>query len=170
MNKDMTLTPRLYSDDKLLVQSEFRQVNASSNHFADFSIYKKENNSKVTFYKFNKSVDLTYFDESNLSLSIEKTSNDTYLKGNKLTSPIIKNYDVLENSLNFNFYSDDLSINSDLIIYEDLTKNNRVIGMNYFSNLNLKTIENKTNLDGNFLFNSNNLIRNYQTNIFEKQI
>ena len=41
MNKDMTLTPRLYSDDKLLVQSEFRQVNASSNHFADFSIYKK---------------------------------------------------------------------------------------------------------------------------------
>ena len=172
MNKDMTLTPRLYSDDKLLVQSEFRQVNASSNHLADFSIYKKkENNSKSHFfYKFNKSVDLTYFDESNLSLSIEKTSNDTYLKGNKLTSPIIKNYDVLENSLNFNFYSDDLSINSELIIYEDLTKNNSSDRYEFIlPNLNFtKTIENKTNLDGNFLFNSNNLIRNYQTNIFEK--
>ena len=51
MNKDMTLTPRLYSDDKLLVQSEFRQVNASSNHFADFSIYKKKKIiQKVTFF------------------------------------------------------------------------------------------------------------------------
>ena len=43
--------------------------------------------------------------------------------------------------------------------------------MNLFLNLNFtKTIENKTNLDGNFLFNSNNLIRNYQTNILKKQI
>ena len=31
-----------------------------------------------------------------------------------------------------------------------------------------KKIENKTNLEGDFTFNSNNLIRNYDTNIFEK--
>ena len=31
-----------------------------------------------------------------------------------------------------------------------------------------KKIKNKTNLNGNFLFESNNLIKNYQTNIFEK--
>ena len=32
----------------------------------------------------------------------------------------------------------------------------------------IKNIENKTNLDGDFVFKSNNTVRNYQTNIFEK--
>ncbi len=172
MNKDMTLTPRFYTDDKLLIQSEYRQVNSESNHIADFSIYKqKDLNSKSHFfYKFNKAVNFAYFEESNLNLNIEKTSNDTYLKGSKLTSPIIENYDVLENSLNLSFYSNDLSIESDLIIYEDLTKNNNSDRYEFIlPNLNFsKKLENKTNLSGNFLFNSNNLIRNYQTNIFEK--
>ena len=41
---------------------------------------------------------MTYFDESNLSLSIEKTSNDTYLRKSKLSSPLFKSFNVLENT------------------------------------------------------------------------
>ena len=44
-------------------------------------------------------MDFAYFEDSNLDLKIEKTSNDTYLRGDKLLSPIIKNYNVLKNTL-----------------------------------------------------------------------
>ena len=46
-----------------------------------------------------------YFEDSSLKLNIEKTSNDTYLKTSKLKSPLIEDYDVLENSI-------ELSLNS----------------------------------------------------------
>ena len=41
-NKDITITPRLYTEDKLLVQSEYRQKNFDSNHMSDFSYLLKE--------------------------------------------------------------------------------------------------------------------------------
>mgnify|MGYP001342667772 CR=1 FL=1 len=172
INKDMTFTPRFYKDDKLLFQSEFRQVNSNSNHLSDFSLYKARNfNSKSHFfYKYNKLLNFDYFENSSFDLNVEKTSSDTYLKGSKLKSPLINEYDNLENSLNLSLNTDSLSINTDLIVYEDLTKNNNSDKFEYIlPRVNLtKKIENKTNLNGNFSFVSNNLIRNYQTNIFEK--
>ncbi len=172
INKDMTFTPRFYTDDKLLLQTEFRQVNLDSNHLSDFSLYKARNiNSKSHFfYKYNKLLNFDYFKNSSFDLNIEKTSSDTYLKGSKLKSPLINEYDVLENSLNLSLNSDGLSIDTDLIVYEDLTKNNNSDKYEYIlPKISLtKQIENKTNIDGNFSFISNNLIRNYQTNIFEK--
>ena len=36
-NKDITLSPRFFADDKFLFQSEFRQKNKNSNHIADLS-------------------------------------------------------------------------------------------------------------------------------------
>ena len=172
INKDMTFTPRFYTDDKLLFQSEFRQVNLNSNHFSDFSLYKERNSNSKShfFYKYNKLFNFDYFQNSSFDLNIEKTSSDTYLKGSKLKSPLIDEYDVLENSLNLSLTTDDLAINTDLIVYEDLTKKDNSDKYEYIlPKLNLtKKIENKTNLNGNFSFISNNLIRNYQTNIFEK--
>ncbi len=172
VNKDMTFTPRFFADDKFLLQTEFRQVNLDSSHFSDFSLFKeKDNNSKSHFfYKYNKLLSFDYFENSNFNLNLEKTSNDTYIKANKLKSPLFSEYDILENSLNLNLNTDGFSINSDLIVYEDLTKKNNSDKFEFIlPRINLtKNIKNNSNLDGNFLFNSSNLIRNYQTNIFEK--
>ena len=172
INKDMTFTPRLYTEDKILMQTEFRQLNFNSSHLSDFSIYKeKDTNSKNHFfYKYNKLLSFDYFQDSSFDLNLQKTSNDTYLKSSKLKSPLITEYDVLENSLNLNLNADNLSVSSDLIVYEDLTKKNNSDKYEFIlPKISLsKEIENKTNLNGNFLFVSNNLIRNYQTNIFEK--
>tara|TARA_B100001142_G_scaffold327086_1_gene383921 strand:- start:4369 stop:6756 length:2388 start_codon:yes stop_codon:yes gene_type:complete len=172
INKDMTFTPRFYTEDKLLLQSEYRQVNLNSSHLSDFSIYReKDNNSKSHFfYKYNKLLSFDYFQNSNFDLNIEKTSNDTYLRASKLKSPLINEYDVLENSVNLSLKADSLSIESDLIIYEDLTKKKNSDKFEYIlPKINItKQIENKTKLNGNFSFISNNLVRNYQTNIFEK--
>tara|TARA_Y100000389_G_scaffold201796_1_gene245375 strand:- start:2628 stop:5012 length:2385 start_codon:yes stop_codon:yes gene_type:complete len=172
INKDMTFTPRFFADDKFLLQTEYRQVNLNSKHLSDFSLYsEKDTNSKSHFfYRYNKLLSFDYFQNSSFKLNVEKTSNDTYIKGNKLKSPLITEYDVLENSLNLSLSTDGFSINSDLIVYEDLTEKNNSDKFEFIlPRINLtKKIKNKTNLDGDFSFNSNNLIRNYQTNIFEK--
>ncbi len=171
-NKDMTFTPRFYSTDKLLLQAEFRQKNESSDHISDISVLNEENESSKThfFYKYNKSFVFDYFTESDLSLSLEKTSNDTYLRGNKLISPLIKSYNVLENKLAMNFFSDDLSIKSEIKAYENLDVKNTHDRFEFILPKVdiIKRFENKTNLDGNFLLKSKNFIRNYSTNIFEK--
>ncbi len=170
-NKDFTFSPRFYSDDKFLLQTEFRQKNKKSNHMVDVSLFneKNENSKSHFFYNYNKLIDFAEFEESELNLKIERTSNDTYLKGNKLISSIIKSYNVLENEIGLNFYSPDLSINSEIKVYEDLDKNYHDRYEFIFPRIDLtKSIENRTNLDGNFELRSENFIRNYSTNIFEK--
>ncbi len=171
-NKDLTFTPRFYTDDQVLVQTEYRQVNAKSSHFSDFSIFQhKDGNSKShLFYKYDKNFDLGNFNDGNLFFNLEKTSNDTYLQANKFRSPLITNYNFLENYMNFSLFSDDLSIDTSLIVYEDLTKEKNSDKYEYvLPKLNLvKNIDNIPNLDGNFLFKSESLVRNYQTNILEK--
>ncbi len=171
-NKDMTFTPRFYADDKILLQTEYRQVNKNSNHFSDLSFFKEKDQSSKShmFYKYDASMNYDYFEDSSFKLNIEKTSNDTYLKTSKLKSPLIEDYDVLENSIELSLNSENTSINTDFIVYEDLNKDKNSDKYEYIlPRLNLiKNIENKTNLDGDFLFKSNNTVRNYQTNIFEK--
>tara|TARA_B100001063_G_C16760386_1_gene555660 strand:+ start:41 stop:2422 length:2382 start_codon:yes stop_codon:yes gene_type:complete len=170
-NKDLTFTPRLYDSDKILLQSEYRVANIDSNHISDISFFKEKNiNSKSHFfYEFNNKINYLNFEEGNMSLKIQKTSNDTYLRANKLKSPLINSSEVLESSFDIDLFSDDFSINSELIVFENLNKDRTDRYEFILPRINLsKKIDNKTNLDGSFTFNSNNLIRNYQTNILEK--
>ena len=170
-NKDLTLSPRLYSEDKLLLQSEYRQVNSSSSHISDISFFKEKNKDSKNhfFYNLNKEISYLNFEDGDLDLKIQKTSNDTYLRANKLRSPIIDSVEYLESSINLDLYSEDFSFRSELTVYEDLDKNHTDRYEFILPRVDItKKIKNKTKLDGNFTFNSNNLIRNYQTNIFEK--
>ncbi len=170
-NKDFTFSPRFYSDDKFLLQTEYRQKNLNSSQISDFSFFKEKNNSTKShlFYEFDKELYTKNFNESNLNLKIQQSSNDTYLKANRLKSTLIKDKDTLENSLNLNLYSNNLSIDSELIVYEDLSKNKTDRFEYILPKVNLvKKIDNKTKLLGDFSFKSQNLIRNYNTNILEK--
>ncbi len=171
MNKDLTFIPRLYTDNKFLLQTEYRQVNSKSNHISDFSFFNEENENTKShlFYEYNKNLSYLKFDESELNLKIQRVSNDTYLKANKVKSKLINNYDVLESNIDFNLYSDDLQIETEMIVYESLNKDNNDRYEFILPKINIvKNIENKTNLDGNFKLNSNNYIKNYQTNVLEK--
>jgi len=171
LNKDITFTPRFYTDDKFLLQSEYRQVNKDSKHISDFSFFSQNSKSSKNhfFYDYQKNLNFSYFEESNLDIKIEKTSNDTYLKSNKLISSLINDYNVLKNNLRLNLYSDDLSIKSEFTIYENLDKNSSDRYEFILPRFDIsKKFKNQTRLEGNFTFNSNNLIRNYETNVFEK--
>ena len=168
-NKDLTLSPRLYSSDKILIQNEYRQVKANSNSIADFSVFKeKSHNTKShLFYRLDKDLTFDYFEDSNLKLNIQKTSNDTYLRAHNIESEIIGNTNTLENSINLELYSDNLSLDANLTVFENL---DRISSDRYefIPQVNLsKKLENKTQLDGDFVFSSNNLFKNYNTNVFE---
>jgi LPS-assembly protein len=42
-NKDATFSPRFYSEEKILIQNEFRQINSNSYHVADLSLFHEKN-------------------------------------------------------------------------------------------------------------------------------
>ena len=170
-NKDFTFTPRFYASDKFLLQTEYRQVTKNTNSIFDFSFFSEEEKSSKNhfFYNLDKNLNFNYFDESNLKLKVEKTSNDTYLRLNNLKSKIIRSTNVLENSINLDMYSEDFSIDANATIYEDLDKNKSDRYEFILPQINFtKKLINKTKLDGDFIINSKNLVKNYQTNIYEK--
>ena len=169
-NKDATISPRFYSGNKFLLQTEYRQANIKSNHIADLSFFAEEGKSRNHFfYKFDKVLNLNNFDDSNLKFNIQKTSNDTYLKKNKIQTDIISDEDILENSLKLDLYSNNLSIDLETTVYENLNRRNTDRFEFIFPRIDLvKKIDNKTQLKGDFLLKSDNLVSNYDTNILEK--
>ncbi len=163
-NKDFTLTPRFFTDDKFLIQSEFRQKNKYSNHIADVSqfVSSGKNTNSHLFYNYGKNYETNNFDNVELNIRLEQVSDETYLKTNKIESPIINNFSNLTNSLNLEMYNENLTFNSNLYVYEDLTKNDSD-KFEYIPNFNFSKI-----INDNYTFRSQGYYKNYNTNITEK--
>jgi len=172
-NKDMTFQPRFYAGEKILLQSEYREVNATSKHDLDFSIFGG-NNLKAKNHFFSntvKTLDFENFDETNISLQIQRVSDDVYLKSHKLKSPIIKNDSFLTSSVGLNSYREDFSFNTDFYVYETLNKKKNDRYEYIYPSYNLsKTLNPFANLEGDFSLNSSGFIKNYDTNVFEKVV
>ena len=87
-NKDYTFTPTWTDDGILIAQTEYRQANKNSNFIADIGFVnnynspttKKTKNLSHFFSRYDLDLRLESYNSSNLSLSMEKVSNDTYLK------------------------------------------------------------------------------------------
>ena len=163
-NKDMTLNPRFFNDDKFLLQTEFRQKNKESNHSADFSqfISSSKDTKGHLFYNFKKDYIGDNFDDIELDIKLEQVSDDTYLKAYKVESPLINNNSNLSNSISLNLYNENQTINTNLNVYEDLNKSNSdryeyVPNFSFFKTIN-----------DNYSFRSNGYYKNYNTNITEK--
>ena len=170
--KDATFSPRLFTEDKLLLQTEYRQVGPKSNHISDFSYFaqNKEKNKNHIFYEYQKKFNKNYFVDNKFDFKFQQTSNDTYLKANKLESDLIKDANNLENSFKLNLYSNDLSIDTEVVAYEDLTKKDSDRFEYIFPKLDLvKKIKNNTGFNGDLSYASSNLMRNYNTNVHEKK-
>jgi len=169
-NKDITINPRFYPDDKLLLQTEYRMLNSKSESLLDFSIMSKGNQaSRSHFFSQSKfSIDLNSFTESEASINLQQSSNDTYLKTHKLKSPIIDNYNLLTSSFEFSAYREDFAFDINFKIYEDLSKLSsdryEFIYPSYNMSKQLKSFE---NIDGSLTLNSKGYIKNYDTNVFE---
>ncbi len=172
-NKDLTIRPRFYSNEKILTQSEYRQVNASSELTLDASILSQKTlgTKNHFFLKSIKKLNITKFDESEILLKLEQASKDNYLKVYKIKSPLLDNVNTMSSFLEFNAYREDLSINSSFQVYENLSKKNHDRYEYVYPNFNInKNFEANQNMNGNFYLNTSGFVKNYNTNIFEKTL
>ena len=52
------------------------------------------------FYQFDKDVTVKNFDSSKINFKVQTTSNDTYLKSDKIKSELTSDNNIMENSIN----------------------------------------------------------------------
>ena len=170
-NKDLTISPRLYKNDKILNQLEYRELNADTKYNMDLSLLTEKNAPSKSHLFINaiKKFNFKDFSESNLNFNLQTSSNDTYLKTYKIDSPIISTPSFLTSSLDFNAYKDDFSFDSSVIVFEDLNKKNNDRYEVIYPTFNVnKDIINDSALPGNFNINSFGLVKSYDTNTLDK--
>ena len=176
-SSDLTFTPRFY-DKETIYQTEYRKHNKNSKHVLDFSIKNKsiqifdDNKKKSSTHFFSKSsfdLDLDNNFTGELDIKIQQTSDDDYLKTYKLISPLIESESNLNTSLNFNLYSDDLSVKITSETYENLSLPDSDRYEYIYPSINIiKEFDYFDN--GNFSLSSAILNKQYQTNIGESTI
>ena len=177
-SSDLTFTPRFYDKGKTIYQTEYRKHNKNSKHVLDFSIKNKsiqifdDNKKKSSTHFFSKSsfdLDLDNSFTGELDIKIQQTSDDDYLKTYKLKSPLIESESNLNTSLNFNLYSDDLSVKITSETYENLSLPDSDRYEYIYPSINIiKEFDYFDN--GNFSLSSAILNKQYQTNIKESTI
>ncbi len=135
-NKDLTTIPSIFENNLQMVQNEYREINKNSNLYANFGFvnnYKSTLNNKKNsifnlFANYDLNLDLENYSYSNLFLSIEKVTNDTFLKvfdthfQDNILKP--KDYDNLKNEIKISLTNENYSLKSGLITYENLQKIN----------------------------------------------
>ena len=164
-NKDFTLTPKIFNENEILLQNEYRQENKNSSHITDLSLKKGKNSSKSHFFsKTIADLDLSFFESSELEVNIETTSNNNYLKSHKIKSEITNNNSLLNSFLLLKGNKKNLSIEAKVEAYEDLTKEQSSDAYQFL----LPSFELSNNFNNNLTLVSNGYNKNYDTNIFEK--
>ena len=178
-DKDLTIKPRLFNDNKYLLQNEYRQKTKNSFTIADFSIVNGHDSSAQdkgdsrSHLFTNTLVDLSLdsFKKSMLQINYQKTSNDNYLKIFDLQSPLLLNdNDVLESKIEFDLEHENYDLITSFEMYETLNGSNNdryqyvLPNYNFSKNLDLEAVS------GNLSFNSygNNTL--YDTNVVTSSI
>ena len=166
--KDMTFNPRIYADDKFILQSEYRQAFENSNMVSDFSV---NNDGKNTNTHLFAKVDGTFNSKTNFKFKFQDVSNDDYLKLHNLSgsTSLIENESLLTTQLNITKEIDnDTNLETNFTVYEDLSKKDsdrfQYILPNFIYSKNISIPD---NYNGNFTFKSTGFQKNYDTNKYE---
>ena len=169
--RDLTFTPKIYNNENPVFLNEYRQAFKNGFFILDTSYtegYKKTNSTKTNGSRnhifselnFNFSDDDTYSNQ--LSLKVQKTSNDTYFRIHDINSSLVDSSNTdLRNEINYNYEKDDISFNISASLYENLRENtnsryeyiapNILFGKSFF-----------TEKFGTVSFKTNALYRNYE--------
>ena len=137
-----------------MLQNEYRQVNKNSNHITDFSLAKIESATKSHFFSNTiMNLESNFFENADIELNFEQTSNDTYLKNKNITSSINNSSSLLNSFLDFSASKEDLSIETRFEVYEDLTKDRSDRYQYIYPDFSIsKSINTETDLKGNLKF------------------
>ena len=172
-NKDFTLNPRFYLNNDILLQSEYRQVEKNTDHITDFSFKKLSDSSKSHFFSNTKvTLNNNFFENSDIEINLEKTSNDTYLKSENIKNAINNNHTLLNSFINFNGSTDDLNFFAEISVYEDLTKEKNSDKFQYIlpSFKLSKFINTQKDIQGNLKFEVLGVSEKRNTNVTENYL
>ena len=168
-NRDLTFTPRIFSENEALFQNEYRQVNKSSKHIADFSLKEKNSSSKTHFFSNSiTKLNMDTFDVSEIELNLETTSDIDYLKTHNIESAINNNQSLLKSFLIFRGNSRNMDLETKIEAYEDLTDDKSSDRYEYIFPSYEFSKRFASNYNGNYEIKSRGNYKNYNTNIFEK--
>ncbi len=168
-NKDLTFSPRIFSENEGLFQNEYRQVNKNSKHVADFSLKEKDSTSKTHFFSNSiAKLNMDIFDISEVEMNLEATSHDNYLKTHNIKSVINDNQSLLNSFLVFRGSNRDMNLETKIEAYEDLTKDKSSDKYEYIFPSYEFSKRLKSNYNGNYEIISKGNYKNYNTNVFEK--
>ena len=136
-DKDITLKPRLFNDNKLLLQTEYRQETKNSLTVIDSSITtghysdkdnKTDKDTRSHFFSETKiNLDFKDFISSTLDINYQKISNDTYLKVFDFIEGSLfekKSIGSLTSKIELDLTHEDYDFGSSLIMYESLEGKN----------------------------------------------
>jgi len=132
-DKDLTIKPQLFNNDKFLLQNEYRQKTKKTLSLVDFgfvnghdsSVDDKGGNRTHIFTKSIIDLSLDDYIDSTLRVDYQKTSNDNYLKIFDVKSSILPvSNDVLESVIKLDLEHENYDFTASLERYETLKGSN----------------------------------------------
>ena len=130
-NRDMTLTPKIYTKENLLVLHEYRHAFDNSYLVVDSSYtkgYKKTDKIKKSdgsrshfFSRFTYDWSKEEY-SSNLEVNLQHVSNDTYFKVHDIDTELVnKDNNIIKKDLNYEFQDDMNYLSVSAAMFENLT-------------------------------------------------
>ena len=172
-NKDMTFKPKLFFNNEIVLQNEYRQENKNSSHIADFSVASSDylsskNTTKSHFFSNSKfEFDNDFFSESNIELNLEKVTNDEYLKVYKIEGvENDNNTNTLHSYISLDTQKNDIEFYTSLEVFEDLTKDKQSRHEFIYPNYTIQK-RSLTEKGNDVILKSYGSQRKYNTNIYE---
>ena len=161
-NKDLTLSPKIFFDDNILIQTEYRQKNKNSELITDQSINFNDNSTRSHFFGNFK----TSTETSEYQINLESTSNKNYLKKYEVVSPLIDDNMNLNSFISFEKDFDDSYFSTSFEVFEDLTKDDtdsyEYIYPNYYFNKQINS-----NKPGSLEFSTSGYQKKYDTSKYD---
>jgi len=130
--EDLTFKPSIFDSNIYMYQGEYRKKNESSNFIADFGVTKgyqesgkKRDSIGHLFTKYTSNLKIDNFSSSDLNISFQKTTKDTFLKVFEsnlinINKKIKPDQSQLASDISLYLENKDYNFNTSFIAYENL--------------------------------------------------
>ncbi len=165
-DKDLTFTPTIFDKNMLMLENEFRKTHKNYDLIIDYGYVnnyesptkKKKKDLSHIFLNLNRNLNLKKFYQSDLVLSLEKVTDDTYLKvfNSHITESNVRPDDVnkLNNHLKVILNNDKINFDAGIETFEDLQTNKSDRFQYILPYYNFNTQISQTKYQGTFDFYS----------------
>jgi len=133
-DRDLTFTPKIYGNENSLFLNEYRQAFKNGFLTLDTSYtdgYKKTTKNKNEgsrnhlFGNLDISLNQDESYKSNLSLKMQRTSNNTYFRNHKINTALVNSENTnLDNEIKYKFSKDNMYLDINANVYQNLRNKN----------------------------------------------